>query len=88
MTAAPQSPNFPFIQKFGVSNIIEDILGNIGQNVQQYWENIQCIRDVITQVVGDSELKDVWTEAKTAIDQTNVEWHKCDEVQGIVGKQK
>lgn len=86
MSAAPQStPNFSFDEYLSSIPIFDTIVNKL----KDYLGNLQCIRDVVSKAVQDSEFKSAWDETKNKIDTlVTVEWKKCLETEGTIEKNK
>lgn len=57
--------------------------------LKDYWVNIKCVRDVISQVMEESEVKEMWTEAKSELNKiVEVEWPRCLGISDKVEQEK
>lgn len=60
---------------------MSNALNKIAKKTQEFFGKIECIRDAIGKVIGESDVKDVWDETKGKLeDLINVEWKKCDKI--------
>lgn len=51
-------------------------------------QNLECVRDVVSEVIKDSEVQVWWGEAKTNIARLyNEDWKKCMEAQNVEEQQ-
>lgn len=84
VTAAPSSSKKFSLQDFALSKLISEIENKLKDQLV----DIECIRNVIEKVVGDSELKAIWDESNAKLDNLiTVEWPKCLEIEDIPEQQ-
>lgn len=76
-SAAPPSTQFTFFD-YLFSGLVSGIENTLNKN----WANIECVVSVIDEVIGESDIKDVWDETdRTLGNLINVEWPKCLEIE-------
>ncbi|XP_055307702.1 uncharacterized protein LOC129571856 [Sitodiplosis mosellana] len=81
--APPLSSSFSF-QDFAPSKLI----GEIENKIKEKFFDLECVRNVITKVIGDSEFKAAWDKTNTKLDNLiNVEWPKCLEIEDFPTQQ-
>lgn len=87
MAAQSPSINLPFLYNTDAFDAIFKLSG-FGNSVEQFYENLQCIGHVISEVVAETDLQPVWENGKNALAKANEDWKKCNEVSNILSRQK
>lgn len=83
MSAAPSSPNPTF------EELAFDPLADISKKVKEHWVDLQCVRDVITRVIGGSDIKTKWEQTRTEFNElVTVEWKKCQRMEDRTDEHK
>lgn len=81
MAATPTNQQFSFQAS--------DVFSEFDQKLQSYWVHIQCVSDVVTEVVAGSEFENVWKETQAVINRLiNIEWKRCSKFDSVADQVK
>lgn len=61
---------------------------NLANTLKETWVNVQCIRDVVDEVLHGSDISDKWQETKTELERHRTDYRTCMDIPDDTKQQK